>query len=68
MHGFKWNVLIFTQEVVYRVEEVAESNEEDVAFIDGHGNVIEDEEENNDYESEEEENNSEYESEEKDSN
>ena len=56
IHRFKWTVLPFTQAVVDRVEELAENNEEEVTFIDGNGNVIEDEEKNNDYESEEEEN------------
>ena len=53
---FKWTVLPFTQTVVDIIEELAESNEEDIVLTDRNGNVIEDEEENKDYESEEEDN------------
>ena len=42
IHMFKWTVLLFTQEVVDRVEELAENNEEEVTFTDRNGNVIED--------------------------
>ena len=67
IHRFKWTVLPFNQAVVDKVEELAEHNEEEFTFTDGNWNVIEDEEENNDYESYEEDNN-EYESEEEDDN
>ena len=49
-------MLPFTQAVVDIIEELAESNEEDIVLTDRNGNVIEDEEENKDYESEEEDN------------
>ena len=42
INRFKWTVLPFTQAVFDRAEELAESNEEDVTFTDGNGNVIED--------------------------
>ena len=67
IHRFNRTVLPFTQSVVNTVEQLAESNEEDVVFTDGKGNVIEDEEENNDYESDKEDVN-ECESEEEDNN
>ena len=64
---FKWTVLPFSQAAVDRVEEPADYNEEDVAFTYGNRNVIEDEEENSDYESDEEDYN-ECESEQEDNN